>query len=698
MSAKVHLGSEEGGESGSNGPPEVLVPGLDAGLPTRKPLQLDPIPGTAVAASEKYAPAVKEERENAEQEDGDENGEEAGEDAFPVEALPQRTGKQMLLDAEERIRLKKDTSAKMETVEETLAYFQQRLEEPRFLIMPETKWMQKWDMCTFFALIFTALVTPYEVACLTVAINGLFFVNRVIDFIFVIDMCFAFFTAYKTDKKHGNQWVKDLSKIRMHYLKSWFAIDLISIIPFDMLDMYADLGAASYLKILRIIRVLRLLKLLRVIKASRLYQRYEASMSLPYAYVGLAKFSVLLIVVGHWMACAWVMSGTLQAESRHTWLDQLAEDYYCFGDSCPDPPRNMLKSYEVYAAAIYWSIVTITSVGYGDITAQNNDEMIVCTLYLLMGSCLWAYIIGNATAIVSTGDPASIEHHQTMDALNAFMADKAFPDELRRRLRTFFHNSKELAKNEGYQALVERMSPKLKAEVSERNAAWLKQLEYFKDRGQPREVNREFLVAVSHNLNGTVYEPREPIKWQNRLYCVGKGVASRAGHIRTAGCFWGEDFILESFELKDKQPAHALTFVEVLVLTREDFFRVLDHYPGEKRLVRKATVRMAIRRGIMHTAQKIVESRSRKRSISWFGLVDQQLSADVELKDEKPVGEVISEQSIELKQKIDALEIKLQTELTSIARTLHHLTALLGGAGTAAASGQGFLVPEPSAT
>ena len=85
---------------------------------------------------------------------------------------------------------------------------------------------------------------------------------------------------------------------------------------------------------------------------------------------------------------------------------------------CAEPARDSLTEKEIYPAAIYWSVVTITSVGYGDITAQNPDEMCIATIFLLMSACLWAYIIGNATAIVSTGDPDAIAHHQTMDALN----------------------------------------------------------------------------------------------------------------------------------------------------------------------------------------------------------------------------------------------------------------------------------------
>ena len=153
-----------------------------------------------------------------------------------------------------------------------------------------------------------------------------------------------------------------------------------------------------------------------------------------------------------------------------------------------------------------------------------------------MGSTFWAYIIGNATAIVSTGDPAAIMHHQTMDELNVFMQDRGFEQPLRMRLRTYFHNSKEISKSAGYQQLVNRLSPKLKADVTERNAAWLKNLSYF----QEKNVDCNFLVELSHEIYGSVYEPREVIPFQNSLICVSKGVASRDGSVCAHGSFWGE--------------------------------------------------------------------------------------------------------------------------------------------------------------
>ena len=61
--------------------------------------------------------------------------------------------------------------------------------------------------------------------------------------------------------------------------------------------------------------------------------------------------------------------------------------YACVEDHECDPLRGLSPS-EVYAAAIYWSIVTITSIGYGDITPTNTNEMFVGTAILLFGSCL----------------------------------------------------------------------------------------------------------------------------------------------------------------------------------------------------------------------------------------------------------------------------------------------------------------------
>lgn len=49
---------------------------------------------------------------------------------------------------------------------------------------------------------------------------------------------------------------------------------------------------------------------------------------------------------------------------------------------------------------MYWSITTLTTVGYGDLHAQNANEMVFNVFYMLFNLGLTAYLIGNMTNLV----------------------------------------------------------------------------------------------------------------------------------------------------------------------------------------------------------------------------------------------------------------------------------------------------------
>lgn len=46
-----------------------------------------------------------------------------------------------------------------------------------------------------------------------------------------------------------------------------------------------------------------------------------------------------------------------------------------------------------YIYSLYWSVTTIVTVGYGDITPQNEYEIVVTILIELSGSALFGYLI-----------------------------------------------------------------------------------------------------------------------------------------------------------------------------------------------------------------------------------------------------------------------------------------------------------------
>jgi len=82
-----------------------------------------------------------------------------------------------------------------------------------------------------------------------------------IDLCFLVDIFVIFFSAYH-DEEVGI--VDSRSEINKNYLKGWFMIDVLTIIPFDTVFEYS-----TYNKIARVARVGRLYKLVKLTKLFR---------------------------------------------------------------------------------------------------------------------------------------------------------------------------------------------------------------------------------------------------------------------------------------------------------------------------------------------------------------------------------------------------------------------------------------------
>ncbi len=159
-------------------------------------------------------------------------------------------------------------------------------------------------------------------------------------------------------------WV---SEQRLRYARSFFGIvDLLSIIP-TYLSLFAP--GANYLltiRVLRVLRVFRVLKLLQFMNESR-----ELARALLRARrkIGIFIFTVLVLMVlfGSFM---YVIEG-------------------------PD------NGFDNIPRSIYWAVVTITTVGYGDIIPQTPIGQIIATLAMITGYAIIAVPTGIVSAEMS---------------------------------------------------------------------------------------------------------------------------------------------------------------------------------------------------------------------------------------------------------------------------------------------------------
>ena len=138
----------------------------------------------------------------------------------------------------------------------------------------------------------------------------------------------------------------------------------------------------------------------------------------------------------------------------------------------------------MYVISVYWSLMTLTTVGYGDITPcqDNITEYVVSCCCILIGAATWAYMTGVMCGVVSTFNPGElrvqvalclcgffliipfseeITFRAKIDELNSYMREEHFPNELRESARDFFNVSRKLETQKRNTGLFQDVSPKV---------------------------------------------------------------------------------------------------------------------------------------------------------------------------------------------------------------------------------------------
>jgi hypothetical protein len=97
-----------------------------------------------------------------------------------------------------------------------------------FIILPDDPFKKKWDMLIIAVLIFTALVSPYRIAFITVDTTPWVVIETIVDITFSIDLILNFFFAYYDETE---EVIDTRKEIAINYIQTWFVIDLVTILP-----------------------------------------------------------------------------------------------------------------------------------------------------------------------------------------------------------------------------------------------------------------------------------------------------------------------------------------------------------------------------------------------------------------------------------------------------------------------------------
>ena len=103
----------------------------------------------------------------------------------------------------------------------------------------------------------------------------------------------------------------------------------------------------------------------------------------------LIKVVIMYFLLCHFFACMWFFSAKYWDFSPDCWV-------VIYG------VRDKGVGY-LYIVSLYW-VMTLTTVGYGEILPNNNLERGLATIFMIVGVGFCTYAIGTITSILATSD------------------------------------------------------------------------------------------------------------------------------------------------------------------------------------------------------------------------------------------------------------------------------------------------------
>ncbi|KAH9625216.1 hypothetical protein KSS87_003596 [Heliosperma pusillum] len=200
---------------------------------------------------------------------------------------------------------------------------------------------------------------------------------------------------------NSNTWVISPMSSKYRYMKTWFVMDVASTIPYEALaywftGKYNSTLSYSSLGLFRFWRLRRL---------KQFFTRLEKDIRFSYFWVRCCRLLLVTLFLVHCAGCLYYLLADRYPHEGKTWIGTM------------NPNLRETNIWVRYISAIYWSITTMTTVGYGDVHAVNTVEMVFIIFYMLFNLSLTSYLIGNMTNLVVEGT------HRTMQFVTSMKAE-----------------------------------------------------------------------------------------------------------------------------------------------------------------------------------------------------------------------------------------------------------------------------------
>jgi hypothetical protein len=438
------------------------------------------------------------------------------------------------------------------------------------IIRENSSFRTYWDFSILVLTVLSCAIVPAQISFSHKVIAAGTIVLYFIDVFFVVDIFLNFRTSYR----RGGTEVVERGEIRNHYLKTMFAVDVLAAFPFDVLL----LGFGGYeIHGVSVVLLLRTTRLLRIVRLFYIFRRWEAKSWTNSAFLRIGKFFSVIIIIIHWIACAWFFVPFIEGFPVNSWV---ASE----GITDADAGTQYLRSF-------YWAVVTMTTVGYGDITPGRNVEYAFTIVVMLLGASMYAFIIGNLASLFSSVDSAKATFWNRVEATNQYLRSRHVAAELNDQIRDYYDYLWTRYRGMNERDLFSDLPAPVRLEVLlQLTKDLIQNVPLFKY-CSPALRNALLLALQPQIFAPGTHVVREGEKGKE-IFFISTGEVEILSSGRRLGKLEGGDYFGDlSMLLNENRTAsvRAVTFCDIFLLEKRDFNRIREEYAELREVLKKVS-------------------------------------------------------------------------------------------------------------
>ncbi|PIA45885.1 hypothetical protein AQUCO_01600259v1 [Aquilegia coerulea] len=440
---------------------------------------------------------------------------------------------------------------------------------PKYILSPCDGNYRIWMHFLVVLVLYTAWISPFELGFLKKPEGGLLIADNVVNTFFAIDIALTFFVAYFDKIKYD--YITDPKKIAWQYATTWLLFDVISTIPTELAQEILPASFQTY-------GLFNMLRLWRLRRVSALFARWEKDKNFNYFLVRCIKLICVTLFAVHCAGCFYYKIAANYHDPLKTWIGASLGNFHEKG------------IWIKYVTSMYWSITTLTSVGYGDLHPQNTGEMIFVTFYMLFNLGLIAYLIGNMTNLVVHGTSRTRRFRDTIQAASDFAQRNGLPDRLQEQMLAHLCLKYRRTQRSAQQETLESLPKAIQSSISHFLFYPIaEQIYLFKG------VSKDLLFQLVSDMKPEYFPPKEDVILQNEaptdFYLLASGAVNLlnstergevVGELKAAD-ICGEIGVLcykpQPYTVRTKR----LTLL--LRLNRTSFFNIVQSHVGDGTII-----------------------------------------------------------------------------------------------------------------